>query len=174
MRWKIIDDYPNYSVSDTGIVKRNAYIRIDKIGRKTDVKEMTLKQHIDKDGYFRVTLIKNGKNHFVSVHRLIAKAFISNPCNYPVINHKNENKKDNSIENLEWCTISYNNNYGERQENVRRTSGKKVIGYNDKVLMTFNSASEASLYITGKKNSNISQCANGKFKQCYGYNWRWA
>ena len=174
MKWKIIEEYPHYSISDAGIVRRNHYTRIDKIGRKTDVKEMILKQHVDKDGYLRVTLVKDGKNYFAPLHRLIAKAFIPNPNNYPVINHKNENKKDNSLENLEWCTVSYNNNYGSRQERVRMTSGKKVIGTNGKETLLFNSASEASIYFTGKRTSNISQCANGKFKQMYGYEWRWA
>ena len=173
MRWKVIEGYSNYSISNTGIVKRNNYIRIDKLGRRTDVKEKVLKQHLDKDGYYRVTVVKKGKNYFVPVHRLVAKAFIPNPNNYPVINHKNEIKTDNSLENLEWCTVAYNNNYGGRQERVRKTSGKKVIGTNEKETLIFNSASEASLYMTGKKNSNISSCANGKFKTAYGYKWRW-
>ena len=173
MIWKVIKEYPNYSVSDTGVVKRNTYTRIDKLGRKTKVKEMILKQHIDKDGYLRVTLVKNGKNYFVPLHRIIAKAFIPNPNNYPVINHKNENKKDNSLKNLEWCTVSYNNNYGNRQKKVSKTQGKKVIGTNETKTIIFNSANEAEKYFTNKKGSVISQCANGKFKSAYGYQWRW-
>lgn len=173
MRWKIIKDYPNYSISDTGIVKRNVYTRIDSIGRKTEVKEMILRQYVDKDGYFRVALSKNKKTYYVPVHRLVAKAFIDNNKNLPCVNHKNEIKIDNNVNNLEWCTISYNNNYGNRQKRVSVTQGKKIIGYNDTITMIFNSAREAGRTL-GVSSANISECANGKFKQMYGYKWRWA
>ena len=174
MKWLVIEDYPNYSISDKGIVKRNAYMRVDSLGRKTKIKEMILKQYQDKDGYYRVTLIKDKKPKFIPVHRLVAQAFIHNPHNFPVINHIDENKQNNNIDNLEWCTVAYNNNYGNRQERVSKTSGKKIIGTNGKETLVFNSANEAAKYITGKRNSNISQCANGRYKQCYGYEWRWA
>lgn len=173
MRWEVIKDYPNYSISDTGMVKRNAYTRIDSLGRKTNIEEQILKLYIDKDGYYRTTLVKDKKNHFIPVHRLVAQTFILNPNNLPVVNHKNENKKDNRVENLEWCTIQYNNCYGERLKKVSLTSGKKIIGYDNNVSMTFNSAQEAGKTL-GVSSANISECANGKYKQAYGFLWRWA
>lgn len=173
MIWKVIEDYPNYSISDTGIIKRNAYARIDRLGRKTNIKEQTLKLYIDKDGYYRTMLIKDGKNHFIPIHRLVAQTFIPNPNNLPVVNHKNEEKKDNRVENLEWCTIKYNNCYGERLKRVSLASGKKIIGYDENISMTFNSAQEAGRTL-GVSGSNISECANGKYKQAYGFIWRWA
>lgn len=173
MRWEVIEDYPNYSISNTGIVKRNAYTRIDSLGRKTNVKEKILKLQTDKYGYYRVTLVKDRKNHFLTLHRLLATTFIPNPNNLPVINHKNENPKDNRLENLEWCTIAYNNNYGGRQKRVSITQGKKIIGFNDNITMTFNSAREAGKTL-GVSPANISGCANGKYKQAYGFIWRWA
>jgi hypothetical protein len=63
-------------------------------------------------GYDNITLNKNGKKITKYIHRIVAEAFISNPNNYPMVNHKDENKKNNNVENLEWCTASYNVNYG--------------------------------------------------------------
>jgi len=173
MIWKVIKEYPNYSISNIGIVKRNNYTRIDTIGRKTNVKEMFLKGEIDKDGYYRVALYKNKKVKLIPVHRLVAEAFIENGSNLPCINHKNENKLDNNVNNLEFCTIAYNNSYGTRLDRVSKTSGRKIIGYDDYISITFNSANEAGIYMNGR-GSNISQCANGNLNTAYGYKWRWA
>ena len=63
-------------------------------------------------GYDSITLNKNGKKITRYIHRIVAEAFIPNPNNYPMVNHKDENKKNNNVENLEWCTASYNVNYG--------------------------------------------------------------
>lgn len=173
MRWKVVNGYPNYSVSDTGIIKRNTYKRIDSVGRVTNVDEKILKPYINKDGYKMVMLFNNKQRKAISVHRLVAIHFIENIDNQPCINHKDEDKLNNNYDNLEWCSVAYNNNYGTRQEKVSKTQGKKVIGTNGKETLVFNSANQASIYMTGKKCSNISECCNGKFKQVYGYQWRW-
>lgn len=173
MRWAVIKGFPNYSVSDTGIVKRNAYTRIDSMGRKTNIKEMILKGQLDKDGYHRVALSKNNKVKLIPVHRLVAQAFIENKDNLTCINHKDENKTNNNVSNLEWCSVAYNNCYGGRLKRVSQTSGKKIIGYDDTISMTFNSATEAGKTL-GVSSANISECANGKYKQAYGFIWRWA
>lgn len=68
----------------------------------------------DKDGYFQIGLMKNGKRFYPKVHRLVAEAFIANPNSFPIVNHKNEDKSDNRPENLELCTVAYNNSYGSR------------------------------------------------------------
>lgn len=67
-----------------------------------------LKHGIDKEGYHSVILFKNNKNYYFKVHRLVAMAFISNPENKPQVNHKDGNKSNNSINNLEWATGSEN------------------------------------------------------------------
>jgi hypothetical protein len=68
-----------------------------------------IKQHTRKDGYYQVDLSKNGTQKFFRVHRLVALTYIPNPNNYPCVNHIDCNKQNNNINNLEWCTILYNN-----------------------------------------------------------------
>lgn len=82
-----------------------------------------LKPTLDKDGYARVVLYKNRQRKTFGVHRLVAITYIPNPNNYPCMNHKDENKQNNAADNLEWCTIKYNNNYGthtQRSADKRR------------------------------------------------------
>jgi hypothetical protein len=112
-----------------------------------------LNGYIDKDGYNRITF--NNKNLDVkssSIHRLVAEAFIPNPNNFPVINHKDENVKNNYYKNLEWCTIQHNNIYGERLERVSNTQSK-LYG---NILMEstgieFNNSIDAAKYVIENK-----------------------
>ena len=85
-----------------------------------------LSKQIDKDGYEYVTLFKNSISRKFKIHRLVAEAFIPNPNNYPVINHKDENKLNNNIDNLEWCTVHYNLTYGTKNIRSAIARGKKV------------------------------------------------
>lgn len=78
-----------------------------------------------KKGYYQVTLIKDGKKKHYRVHRLVASAFLENPFNYTDVNHKDENKTNNHVDNLEWCTRKYNNNYGTKPERTRQTMIEK-------------------------------------------------
>lgn len=69
-----------------------------------------MKLSLDKNGYQHITL-KRGKELSCKVHRLVARAFIPNPNNLPQVNHKDEDKTNNRVENLEWCTANYNTSY---------------------------------------------------------------
>ena len=109
--WKpVIGYYGLYEVSNFGRVKS---INYNKTG-----KERLMKQVVNKQGYYQVTLHKNGSMAAKKVHRLVAEAFIPNPNNLPCVNHKNEDKTDNRVENLEWCSIEYNNRYGMRGKKI--------------------------------------------------------
>lgn len=79
------------------------------------------------NGYYIVGLMKNNKISYPRLHRLVAITFIPNPNNYPQVNHKDENKANNNVDNLEWCTASYNANYGTRNERIRRTKVNNTI-----------------------------------------------
>lgn len=112
--WKDIDEYKGlYQISNLGRVKS-----LKKYAGKSLREEKILKTYKDKDGYIKVILCKNNKTRFLSIHRLLAEAFIPNPENLPQINHKDENKENNDIDNLEWCTCKYNINYGSRNERM--------------------------------------------------------
>ena len=127
--WKDIKGYEGlYQVSNLGRVK--SLQRTCKGGHNCTriVKEKILKQcycGIDRD-YLNVKLCKDSKIKTIQVHRLVAQAFIPNPDNLPQVNHKNEFEKwNNSVDNLEWCTAKYNNNYGTRI--IRATKNRDYI-----------------------------------------------
>ena len=110
--WKDIKGYEGiYQVDEYGNVKSLQRTRTGKAGGVVPVPERMLKQRTDKDGYKEVALSKDGLIKFYRVHRLVAEAFLSNPNNYPVINHKDEDPANNYVENLEWCTLQYNVQY---------------------------------------------------------------
>lgn len=109
--WKDIEGYNGiYMVSNLGRVKS---LPRSCPGLNAS-KEIILKQSEDKDGYLLVGLHKNGKSKTVRVSRIVAKAFIPNPNEYPEVNHKDENNQNNRVDNLEWCTTQYNLTYGHR------------------------------------------------------------
>lgn len=110
--WKDIPDYEGkYQVSNMGRVKSLNY------ARRKQVK--VLRPGIEKTrGYLSVTLLKDGKQKTKPVHRLVAIAFIPNPNDLPQVNHKDENKLNNCVDNLEWCNAKYNCNYGHRNMKI--------------------------------------------------------
>lgn len=114
--WRDIPGYERlYQVSNKGRVKRLERISL----QKHLLPERILKESLNQIKWRRVALSKDGKRKNWSVHRLVALAFIPNPNNYPVINHKDEDGSNNCVENLEWCTITYNYFYGTSRERAR-------------------------------------------------------
>ena len=129
--WKDIPGWEGYYQGSTyGRVKSLERIVWKPIGNySTTVKERILKQNVDDEGYCRVKLSKEDKHCSVKVHRIIAETFLFNPSNLPMVNHKNENKTNNSISNLEYCDCTYNNNYGTRNERISKALKNKVLQY---------------------------------------------
>lgn len=160
--WKDIEEYNGlYQVSNFGRIKNKK-------------KEKILKLFLDTHGYVQVRLYKVSKNKSHKVHRLVAKAFLPNPNNLPCINHKDENRTNNKIDNLEWCTYKYNNNYGNRIEKYIEKRSKKTLQYDLKG--NFIKEWESVKHITKElkiSKSGISSCAKGKFKQFKGYIWKY-
>lgn len=124
-------------------------------------------------GYLRVYLWKNNKQKTYLIHRLVAEAFIPNPSKYLEVNHKDENKKNNKVDNLEWCTRKYNMHYNGL--NMKRNS-KKIIQYDRKgnFIKEWECIMEVQRQL-GINNSNICQCCKniGKYKTAGGYIWRY-
>lgn len=166
--WKDIEGYENkYQVSNQGRVKSLNYLHTKK--------EEILSQRINKKGYSVVYLYKDKKTKTFSVHRLVAKAFIPNPNNFTCINHKDENKTNNCVENLEWCNTSYNNNYGEHNNNVAKALSIQVCQYDkntNNLIAEFNSLMDIQREF-GYYTSNISRCCKGKIKSAFGYIWKY-
>ena len=113
--WKDISGYEGlYVVSNNGRVKN---VRSGRV----------LRGIVNNLGYIMVGLSKSGKVKMVLVHRLVAKAFIENPDNFREVNHRDEDKANNIVDNLEWCDRKYNVNYGSRMDKVHKT--KELSGY---------------------------------------------
>ena len=106
--WRVIPGYENYEVSNLGQIRSLNWNRTGTI--------RILKQLNHSSGYLAIGLTKNGVQKRFTVHRIVAMTFIPNPNNLPEINHKDENKHNNSVENLEWVSHKYNINFGTRNK----------------------------------------------------------
>lgn len=124
-------------------------------------------------GYYKVNLSHNGiiKNKYI--HRLVAETYIDNPNNYSQVNHKNECCTDNYVQNLEWCSVEYNTNYGTRNDRTK-ISNQKSQGNIIKCLETgevYGSYMEASR-LTGISANSISAACRGKQKTAGKLHWK--
>ena len=160
--WKDIKEYEGlYQVSNIGNVKSLNYHRTKE--------EKIRKPKVDRDGYLTLMLCKNGKCKNLKVHRLVLMTFnpIDNMDKFDV-NHKDEDKQNNCLSNLEWCDKSYNNNYGTRTQRTEKPVVQLDRNSNE-IINVFNSAMEADRQ--GFDKGNISRCCNGKRKTHGGYKW---
>ena len=126
-----------------------------------------LESSANKRGYLRVNLYKNGKLKNFLVHRLVAEAYIPNPDNLPQVNHKDECKTNNCLQNLEWCNAKYNANYGTRNERYK----KPILQFDLKgnFIREWPSATDVGKEVK----SHICHCLNGDRKTAIGYIWKY-
>ena len=191
--WKDIEGYEGlYQISNMGRVKSLERTVWDSRGYYKTVSEKIRKGYDNGHGYLRVTLCKDGKDKTCRINRLVAMAFIPNPDNLPEVNNKNEDKTDNRVENLEWCSKSYNVNYGTRNKRIaekirgrklseehKKKIGKKnskpVFSVDKKsgLIMWWQSIMEAER-CTGINQGHICACCNGKRKSAGGHIWFYA
>lgn len=161
--WCPVKNYEGlYEVSDQGRVKSIGYGN-----------ERILKSARDDGGYLFVTLYKNREHKMCKVHRLVAKTFIPNPDNLPQVNHKDENKENNSVQNLEWCDQKYNNNFGTRIQRIAEKLSNPVLQYSKsgEFVREWKSTNDIERNL-GYSKGNISSCCTGRYKSAYNFIWK--
>lgn len=152
--WKDIHGYEGeYQVSNTGQVRSLNYLHTGEV--------KPLKQNTDGNGYKVVTLYKNGKKKTCRVHRLVAIVFLPNPNNLPMVNHKDEHPSNNNVNNLEWCTSEYNNNYGTKKEKLSESLKGKSFSEEHKKNLSKSHKGKTHSEETKKK---MSESSKGKCK----------
>lgn len=188
--WKDIPGYSGrYQASNLGRIRSTDRTILKKDGVTESYKGKILKPFMSTGGYLYITIAKE-LNKFCPrrLHRVIAETFIPNPNNLPQVNHINENRTDNRVSNLEWCTNSYNTNYGhciEKSAMARMNHSslsKEINQYdlNGNYLNSYPSAAEAAraLNLNSKTaGCRIGQCCRHLFKtgnSAYGYLWEFA
>ena len=160
--FKEVKGFPGYYISNLG--------RVKSIKKNRDTFK-TL--YDDSHGYLGVGLWKNNRQYPRKVHRLVAEAFIDNPLNLRDINHKDEDKKNNCVANLEWVSHKDNLNYGTRNKRANISKSKYIIQLdkNGNIVGEYLNGYEAQQKL-GISESNISECCNGKRKTAGGYVWK--
>ena len=154
-----IKEFPQYEINTKGQV-RNSNKHI-------------LSQSMSNTGYYRVHLCKNGKAKWYAVHKLVAETFIPNPLHLPEVNHKDENKLNNDVSNLEWCSSNYNKNYGTRNKRISKTQTNNNLSQLVKCVETnviYPSIMEAQRQ-TGIFNTAIGKVCKGERKTAGHYHW---
>lgn len=177
--WKDVVDYEeNYQISNLGIIK-------NKITGKC-------LSYFKRNGYYYVSLWKNGKQRKYRVHRLVAKTFIPNPYNYEVVNHIDENKLNNNVDNLEWCSqkdnlykwrINHNIKPTKKKKPTKEKKEKKINNYHlpisinqysldNQFLKKWNSMMEIERTLN-IKSGNICNCCKNIRKTAGGFIWKY-
>lgn len=181
--WKPIKNFERYEVSNYGNVRSRVIKKRSRDRNKMpEITYRILKPHFQR-GYYTVCI---SNDFFVLkklVHRLVAEAFIPNPNNYPVINHKDENGLNNHVDNLEWCDDAYNANYGTRNLRIQNfhkmndMNKKKVNQFdlNGNLIKTWDCLGDIEREL-GFTKGNISGCCNHRYgkKTSNGFKWEFA
>ena len=161
--WKDILGYEGlYQVSNYGRVRSLNYNHTGKV--------KLLKSRVNKHGYNLVYLFKY-KLKGLQIHRLVAQAFIPNPLNLPQVNHKDENKLNNYVDNLEWCDAKYNVNYGNRNKKVANKLSKTVLQFtlDGEFVKEWSSTMECSR--NGFNQGSVAACCRGERKKHKNFKW---
>ena len=163
--FKVIKGYEDYKVSNMGYI----------ISYKNKNEPRILKPRLNRRGYGQVNLLKNGKAYMVFVHRIVAEYFVPNPHNYLEVNHIDECKTNNRADNLEWCTRTYNVNYGSRNEKNKYSSSLCLSQFdlNGNWIKNIDNVSEFCRKHNYREATIIAAC-EGKIRQtAYKYIWRY-
>lgn len=161
--WKQIkiEYFTKYEISNNGIVR--------------NINTKYIYKQYNRNGYSAINLYSDiAKNQNFSIHRLVAQTFIENPNNYEIVNHKDGNKLNNNVENLEWCTCKQNTNHALDNKLIK-LHVKKVNQYSydgSKLIKTYNSIRDAEKE-TGISNKQISKVCRNKMPTAHGFVWKY-
>ncbi len=163
--WVPVKGYEGlYEVSNLGNLRSLDYMhtKLKKIMKPREIK-----------GYLIAHLCKDGKTQNIAVHRLVAEAFLPNWFDEPQVNHKDENKKNNNVDNLEWCSAKYNSNYGTRNSRLTKRISKPVLQFTKtgEFVKEWPSTMEAGR--NGYCQSSVADCCRGEMKHHKGYIWKY-
>lgn len=164
--WKIINERKTYEISNYGNIRKKI-----KNGYRY------LKPFEDKDGYLKVCLCEKQNRIYRFVHRLVAQSFIKNISNKPTVNHKDGNKQNNCVDNLEWATVKEQNNHALKNKlRIMKNNGcsKKVAQYDMdmKLIKIYPSANEVKRQ-TGYSQGHVSEVCRGEMKSYKNYIWKY-
>jgi hypothetical protein len=156
--WKVIKDYPNVEISTFGNI------------RNINTKKVYAVH--ERNGYLAKSFYYDKQSKTINIHTLVAKTFIENPLNKPVVNHKDGNRKNNNINNLEWTTIKENNQHA-LDTGLNKKNKKKVGKYlNDELITIYDSIKEAAKE-NNMSDKHIGTVCRGKRKNAGGFNWKY-
>ena len=146
---------------------------VSSLGRIKNSKNIILKQQPKDDGYLYIKLPINSKRKKISMHRIVAITFLENKNNYPQVNHMDEVKTNNNVNNLEWCTGKYNSNYGTAQKRraIKRSVAIIQMDINYNFIKEWQCVSDAER--AGYRTGCISNCCVGRTFTHAGYRWKY-
>lgn len=178
--WEDIPQLKNlYAISNFGRLKSYARSLVRADGRRYKTSERIVRLSVNHTGYYSYRPSIEGELRSVLIHRLIAEAFIPNPDNLPYVNHRDENKLNNGIENLEWCTAKYNSNYGtcqKRRANTLRNNLRpklpviKQYSLNGELINTY--VGRREIEDNGFNYRSVRNCCCHNVYTANGYVWR--
>lgn len=162
----------------------NGKYMVSNLGRVKNTKRGNfLKPRPKIDGYVGVHYYVNDKEYNKTIHRLVAEHFLSIPkelehlkgTQHLQVNHKDENKTNNCVENLEWCSAQYNSMWGTKRERQKEKIKKSVMQYDmdGTFIKRWDSIKDATYSIVGHKSGRIVDCLKGRCASAYGYMWKY-
>lgn len=155
--WKEVAGHPSYLISSFGRIKRKGKKKIHS-------------GSINNKGYVRFDLSENGKRFVLAAHRAVAEAFIQREDGKDIVNHKDGNKRNNNVDNLEWCTCKENSIHAFSVLGIQPVNKKAVMCIETGVIYESTMDAERK---TGIFASRISSCCTGKRNTTKGYHWKY-
>lgn len=174
--WKDIIGYEGlYQISNLGRIKSLERKVRHNYGGLRIVPEKILKPSPDGDGYLYISLSKEGKKKNPKIHKLVAYHFLENPDNLPQVNHLDEDKNNNRLSNLEWCTCLHNLTHSNiiRKGNIARAKAIVQKSLTGEVIREYESIAEAQRELSLKNHTGIIRCCQGKQNTSHGYKWEY-